>query len=87
MYYRGGGVGAVQGVGWSCRGRNLTSADNPVAARGQKTKAECESVCDMSRLMTKQTEWHVCPAKTQISLDIRPSDQGLLCPHEESLGP
>ena len=26
----------------------------------------------MSRLMTKPTKWHVCPAKTQISLGIRP---------------
>ena len=28
--------------------------------------------CYMSRLMTKPTKWHVHPAKTQISLDIRP---------------
>ena len=27
---------------------------------------------DMSRLMTNTTKWHVCPAKTQISLGIRP---------------
>ena len=26
----------------------------------------------MSRIMTKPTKWHVRPAKTQISLDIRP---------------
>ena len=26
----------------------------------------------LSRLMTKPTKWHVRPAKTQISLDIRP---------------
>ena len=26
----------------------------------------------MSRLMTKQTKWLVCPAKTQIILGIRP---------------
>ena len=26
----------------------------------------------MSRTMTKSTKWHVCPAKTQISLGIRP---------------
>ena len=26
----------------------------------------------MSRLVTKQTKWHVRPAKTQISLGIRP---------------
>ena len=26
----------------------------------------------MSRLMTKPTKWHVCPAKIQISLGIRP---------------
>ena len=27
---------------------------------------------EMSRLMTKPAKWHVCPAKTQISLGIRP---------------
>ena len=27
---------------------------------------------NLSRLMTKPTKWHVCPAKTQISLGIRP---------------
>ena len=27
---------------------------------------------EMSRLMTKPTKWHVRPAKTQISLGIRP---------------
>ena len=27
---------------------------------------------DVSRLMTKPTKWHVRPAKTQISLGIRP---------------
>ena len=38
--------------------------------------------------MTKPTKWHVCPAKTQISLDIHlVCDQTLRCPHEESLGP
>ena len=26
----------------------------------------------MSRLMTKSSKWHMCPAKTQISLGIRP---------------
>ena len=26
----------------------------------------------LSRDMTKPTKWHVCPAKTQISLGIRP---------------
>ena len=36
----------------------------------------------LSTLMTKQIKWHVRPAKTQISLGIRP-----VCPHEESLGP
>ena len=29
-------------------------------------------VQQMSRLRTKPTKWHVCPAKTQISLGIRP---------------
>ena len=28
--------------------------------------------CGMSHLMAKQTKWHVRPAKTQISLGIRP---------------
>ena len=28
--------------------------------------------CNMSRLMTKPTKWHVRPVKTQISLGIRP---------------
>ena len=41
----------------------------------------------MSRLMTKPTKWHVRPAKTQISLGIRPVCQSLRCPHEESVGP
>ena len=27
---------------------------------------------NVSRLMTKPSKWHVCPAKTQINLDIRP---------------
>ena len=31
-----------------------------------------ESVLLMSHLVTKPTEWHVRPAKTQISLGIRP---------------
>ena len=43
-------------------------------------------IIQMSRLMTKQTKWHVHPAKTQISLGICPSDQSFRCPHEESLG-
>ena len=33
----------------------------------------------MSRLVTKPTKWHVCPAKTQISLGICQSDQSSLC--------
>ena len=35
---------------------------------------------NLSRIVTKPAKWHVCPAKTQISLGIR-------CPHEKSLGP
>ena len=31
----------------------------------------------MNRLMTKPTKWHVCPAKTQISLGIRLSVSSL----------
>ena len=35
---------------------------------------------NMSRLMTKRTKWHVRPAKTQISLGIRPVwSEPLLC--------
>ena len=40
--------------------------------------------CYMRRFMTKPTKWHVRPAKTQISLCIRPVWS--CCPHEESLG-
>ena len=40
----------------------------------------------MTHGMTKPTKWHVRPAKTQISLGIRPSDQSLRCPHVETLG-
>ena len=43
--------------------------------------------CYMSRLMTKPTKWHVRPAKTQISLGIRPVWSESSLPHEESLGP
>ena len=32
---------------------------------------DCKSY-NVSHLMTKPTKWHVCPAKTQISLGIRP---------------
>ena len=44
---------------------------------------------DMSRNMTKPTKWPVRPAKTQISLGIRPicSVQSIRCPHEETLYP
>ena len=35
----------------------------------------------------KTNKMSVRPAKTQISLGIRQSDQRLRCPHEESLGP
>ena len=33
---------------------------------------EQAALCHLSRLMTKPTKWHVRPAKTQISLGIRP---------------
>ena len=37
-------------------------------------------ICKLSRLMTKPTKWQVCPAKTQISLGIRPVwSESLLC--------
>ena len=35
-------------------------------------QAAMRKLNDMSRLMTKPTKWHVRPAKTQISLGIRP---------------
>ena len=35
----------------------------------------------------KTNKMSMLPAKTQISLGIRPADQSLRCPHEESLGP
>ena len=41
----------------------------------------------MSSLMTKPTKCHVRPAKTQISLGIRPVWSSLHCRHEESFGP
>ena len=34
--------------------------------------SEISYVHNMSRLVTKPAKWHVCPAKTQISLGIRP---------------
>ena len=33
---------------------------------------EQAALCHLSRRMTKPTKWHVRPAKTQISLGIRP---------------
>ena len=61
----------------------------PCASFGHSTdysmaKPHCSN---LSRLMTKPTKWHVHPAKTQISLGIRPVWQSLRCPHEETLGP
>ena len=38
-------------------------------------------------LHDKTNKITVCPAKTQISLGIRQSDQSLCCPQEEKLGP
>ena len=42
---------------------------------------------NMSRLMTKPTKWHVRPAKTQISLDIRPVWSESLLSAWRKLGP
>ena len=39
---------------------------------GIKLLSQTVHHCYVSRLMTKPTKWHVRPAKTQISLDIRP---------------
>ena len=41
----------------------------------------------MNRIVTKPTKWHVRPAKTQISLGIRPVWSDLRFPLEENLGP
>ena len=41
-------------------------------ARNRHIDDELELYWNMSHLMTKPTEWHVRPAKTQISLGIRP---------------
>ena len=61
--------GALRSAG-SVRGRtgNKTrfSADIEYLMRQQKVMR------DMRHLMTKPTKWHVCPAKTQINLGIRP---------------
>ena len=40
--------------------------------------SEVFNYINLSRFMTKPTKWHVRPAKTQISLDIHPSDQSSL---------
>ena len=37
-----------------------------------KLQSQIVHLCYMSRLVTKPTKWHVRPAKTQISLGIRP---------------
>ena len=43
-------------------------------------KASDDRNTSRSRLMTKPTKWHVCPAKTQISLSIRPvCSESILC--------
>ena len=42
----------------------------------------------LSRLMTKPTKWHVCPAKRfRSAWASAQSDQSLRCLHEETLGP
>ena len=42
----------------------------------------------VSRLMTKPTKWHVRPAKTQVSLDIRPVwSESSLCTQCVAKGP
>ena len=40
----------------------------------------------LSCLMTKPNKWPLRPAKIQISLSIRQSDQSLRCPNEETVG-
>ena len=54
--------------------RVLCSEKQTAAARVPLMKLARFSPCitSLSRLMTKPTKWHVCPAKTQISLGIRP---------------
>ena len=50
------------------------------------TNEVCTQCIHLSRLMTNLAKWHMRRAKTQISLDIRQSDQSLRCPDEESMG-
>ena len=60
----------TKGISWSETPAflgSITAATKPVS-KPQPTIWENE----MSHLMTKPTKWHVRPAKTQISLDIRP---------------
>ena len=45
-------------------------------------RSEDVNESNTSRLMTKPTKWHVRAAKTSAQ-----SDQGLRCPHEQSLAP
>ena len=55
--------------------RNCTPENTKVSARLERSTCLLlqllHAAGQMSRDMTKPTKWHVCPAKTQISLGIR----------------
>ena len=46
-----------------------------------------KAACDLSRLMTKPTKWHVRLAKIQISLGIRPVWSVFAVRLKKGLGP
>ena len=74
---------------FSCRGSLdlVYSTTVTTLLHSPKDQSCHQLVINLSRSMTKPTNWPVRRAKTQISLGIRQSDQSLRCPHEESLGP
>ena len=53
-----------------CRVLTIVFQDSPATAF--RTYALYSVYLNLSRRTTKPTKWHVCPAKTQISLGIRP---------------
>ena len=59
----GGGMGGMLGNGGSGTGGGKSQVPSLI---------QCTRKKHLSRLMTKTTKWHVRPAKTQISLGVRP---------------
>ena len=51
------------------QGSDKVEVDQPSSVKARQCKFSWK---DMSRIVTKPTKWHVRPAKTQISLGIRP---------------